>query len=410
MTKPPSRGGRPPRPSAPPERNVYRHPDAEKASPTPPPRPSPWQRAGESTAPRRGAAEESRGGRGTATPARDSRPPGRDFRERAASTTDSRPPGRDARPYGSARPAPRDRPAQGSDRSTTFDERPRPASPYTGRPPAREFRGERQQPAPPPPVEQAPSASEFDRDSQRRREVRIYGRAACLAVAHDRIGAIRKLYHSRQRAPELGALLARLAAERIGYRELDEEELSRVAGSQHHEGLVCDIVRLPTLSMSELREELESESGPQCLLALEGVGNPHNFGAILRSAVHFGVRAVLIPTQSTLTLGGAVYRVAEGAAERVEVVRYDDLAELKLPGYQLLGTTLAGDRQLYRDPLPARSVLLFGAEGAGLSRAALAQVNANYAIPGSGRVDSLNVAQAAAVVLGEWWRSAHAGG
>lgn len=373
MKKPPFKGGRPARPAAPAERGVYRHPDAEKASPTPPPKASPWQR---SDAPR-DSGERGRAG----PPARERSAPGAG--RPAYGGRGSTGPGRSERPaYGGART---ERPVYGERR-----ERPAP----------------RPQPEP---IAEADAdgtvASEFDRDGQRRREVRIYGRAACLAVAHDRIGAIRKLYHTRERAPELGGLLARLAAARIGYREIDSEEMARVAGSQHHEGLCCDILRLPALTLAELREELEAETGPACLLALEGVSNPHNFGAILRSAVHFGARAVLIPSGSTLTMAGAVYRVAEGAAERIDVIRYDDLSQLQLPGFSLVGTALGGARQLYRDPLPARSVLLFGAEGAGLSPAALAAVSANYAIPGSGRVDSLNVAQAVAVVLGEWWRS-----
>lgn len=375
MKKPPYKGGRPARPAAPAERGVYRHPEAEKASPTPAPKASPWQRHERTDAPTAGTRSDaaSRSER-PAQPGR--RPPDAERRERPLHGARSERP-----PYAGARS---ERPAAGEYRA-------RPAP----RPPSE-------------PIAEADAdgqvASEFDRDGQRRREVRIYGRAACLAVAHDRIGAIRKLYHTRERAPELGGLLARLAAARIGYREIDTEEMNRVAGSQHHEGLCCDILRLPPLTLTELREELEAETGPVCLLALEGVGNPHNFGAILRSAVHFGARAVLIPANSTLTMAGAVYRVAEGAAERIDVVRYETLDELALPGFTLVGTALGGARQLYRDALPTRAVLLFGAEGAGLSPQALAQVSANYAIPGSGRVDSLNVAQAVAVVLGEWWR------
>lgn len=364
MKKPPYKGGRPARPAAPAERGVYRHPEAEKASPTPAPKASPWQRRERTDAP---AARPDAASRSERPAAGGRRPPGEARHERP--------------PYAGAR----------SERPATGEYRARPAA----RPPSE-------------PIADADAdgqvPSEFDRDGQRRREVRIYGRAACLAVAHDRIGAIRKLYHTRERAPELGGLLARLAAARIGYREIDAEEMNRVAGSQHHEGLCCDILRLPPLTLTELREELEAETGPVCLLALEGVGNPHNFGAILRSAVHFGARAVLIPANSTLTMAGAVYRVAEGAAERIDVVRYETLDELALPGFTLVGTALGGARQLYRDALPTRAVLLFGAEGAGLSPQALAQVSANYAIPGSGRVDSLNVAQAVAVVLGEWWR------
>ena len=236
--------------------------------------------------------------------------------------------------------------------------------------------------------------------------MRIYGRAACLAVAEDRFEAIRKLYCTRQRARELSPLLARLAAARVGFNEVEDEDLERLTASQHHEGVACDVLRLEQPSLTELLDSLARQTGPACLVALAGVGNPHNFGAILRSAVHFGARAVLIPADSSLTLAGAVYRVAEGAAERVPVVRFPELAALKAAGFELIATSGVGECQLYREPLPARSIMLFGAEGAGLSANAMELADARYAIPGSGRVDSLNVAQAVAVVLGEWWRGA----
>ena len=249
------------------------------------------------------------------------------------------------------------------------------------------------------------NAAGFDRDAQRRREVRIFGRAACLAVGNDRPQAIRKIYYSRERSRELAPLLEKLAAARIGFREVADDDLSKLAASGHHEGIVCDVLRKEQPEFADLLTELSREPGPACLIALEGVGNPHNFGAILRSAVHFGIRAVLIPADSGLTLAGAVYRVAEGAAERIPVVRYEQLNALREHAFELIAAATAGERTLYEHALPTRSVLMFGAEGPGLDSAALKLADHRYAIPGSGLVDSLNVAQAVAVMSGEWWRT-----
>jgi len=254
------------------------------------------------------------------------------------------------------------------------------------------------------PDETATGEKIFDRDAQRRREVRIFGRSACLAVARDRASAIRKIYYARERSRELAPVLERLAAARVGFREVGNDDLSKLAASQHHEGIVCDLLRKPQPAFEELASDVSREIGPLCLIALEGVGNPHNFGAILRSVVHFGVRAVLIPEDSTLTLAGAVYRVAEGAAERVDIVRYRDVQQLRSLNLPLIAAATSGDQQLYRDGVPARAVMLFGAEGAGLSEGLLSQSDHRLQIPGTGKVDSLNVAQAVAVVLGEWWR------
>lgn len=242
------------------------------------------------------------------------------------------------------------------------------------------------------------------RQAQRRHELRIHGWAACLALAADRFGAIRKLWYTRRRAAELGPLLSKLAAAQIGYREVEEEELSRIAGSEHHEGICLDILRLPESTIDDLRERLAEEQGPVLLLALPGVGNPHNLGAILRSAAHFGALAVLLPADGSVSLSGAVYRTAEGAAERVEIVRYSDPQQLRLCGFTVLATAADGQRSLYAQPLPERTLLVLGAEGSGLDPQSRAVADAVLAIPGSGLVESLNVAQAATVLASEWWR------
>ncbi|MCJ1883105.1 23S rRNA (guanosine(2251)-2'-O)-methyltransferase RlmB, partial [Pseudomonas nitroreducens] len=91
------------------------------------------------------------------------------------------------------------------------------------------------------------------------------------------------------------------------------------AATTHHEGLVADVLRAPVVPLAQWLEDLGE--GPALALWLDGVGNPHNFGAILRSAAHFGVKALLLPAGSTLALSGAAARVAEGGAESVPLVQ-----------------------------------------------------------------------------------------
>ncbi len=398
---PPKRGPRPPKRDVAPrakEQNVYHHPDAQIKAPEKAPRYTPAR------APERSSPWNKPEG-GPPSRASSPRPSGERPANRYQGSSE-----RPATTGGAERPQNR---YQGSDRPTSA---PRGERPYAGARPERtrpepryEARSERPayaaRPAPIEPTAES-GIDEQEVHAQRKREVRIYGRAACLAVADDRFEAIRKLYVTRQRARELAPLLARLAAARVGFNEVEEADLERLTSSQHHEGVACDILRKEQPTLAELLSSLAHQDGPVCLVALDGVGNPHNFGAILRSAAHFGARAVLIPEDSTLTLAGAVYRVAEGAAERVAVVRFPDLAALEGYDLDLIAMTGQGERSLYRDALPARSIVLFGAEGAGLSPASLQTADARYAIPGSGRVDSLNVAQSVAVVLGEWWREA----
>lgn len=250
----------------------------------------------------------------------------------------------------------------------------------------------------------AAEAPAFDRRAQRQREVRIFGVAACAAVADDRFEAIRKVYVNRARAKSFGDLLARLAASRVGYNLIEDADLERLTASQHHEGIALDIERKAQPSLATLK--VAWQSAPRAVaLALVGVGNPHNVGAILRSAVHFGASAVLMQRAHAVNLSGAVYRVAEGAAERIAVTTFDDIGELRIADMPLLATTTSGERSLFSDALPPKAIVLIGAEGPGLPADVAALAQARLTIPGTGRVDSLNVAQAATLVLAEWWRS-----
>ena len=237
------------------------------------------------------------------------------------------------------------------------------------------------------------------------RELRLYGLNAVQAVFAKRPDAIRKLYLAQARIPQLQPLLKWCVAHRIGYRVVDDEdELRRLAASTHHEGVVADVLRVPPQSLAAWLRGLPE--GPCCALWLDGVGNPHNLGAILRSAAHFGVSALLLAKHSALALSGAAARVAEGGAEAVPLVRLgrDDnaIAQLRGAGFALVATVVRGGGDLFAASLPQRLVYVIGAEGEGMDAQFAAACDLRLSIPGSGAVESLNVAAATAVLLAQW--------
>lgn len=237
-------------------------------------------------------------------------------------------------------------------------------------------------------------------------EVRLFGLNAVRATFAARPGDLRKLWLLAERLGDMREVVAYCVANRRGYTVVDAGELERVAGTQHHEGVVMAVRRPEERALSTFLRDLPA--GPCQLLWLDGVGNPHNFGAILRSAAHFGVAAVLLPKDSPLALSGAAVRVAEGGAEAVPLVRLgrsDNAAQqLQGLGFQLLATVVRGGEDVYALPLPERCVWVLGAEGEGLDLALAAACSRRVGIPGSGRVESLNVASATAVLLAEWCR------
>jgi TrmH RNA methyltransferase len=239
-----------------------------------------------------------------------------------------------------------------------------------------------------------------------RQELRYYGLNAVQAVFAQRPEAIRKLYLAESRIPQLQPLLSWCVKNRIGYRVVEEADLGKLAASSHHEGVVADVLRVEPLGLSAWLQSLPA--GPALAIWLDGVGNPHNFGAILRSAAHFGVGAILQPQDSTLAVSGAAARVAEGGAEKVPLVRLHErdsaLAALHEAGFALAATVVRGGKDVFSTPLPQRLVYVLGAEGEGMDESLAAACDLRLSIPGTGAVESLNVAAATAVFLAQWRR------
>jgi TrmH RNA methyltransferase len=257
----------------------------------------------------------------------------------------------------------------------------------------------------PHPKHEGDAGHQLARD-HRHAEVRLYGLNAVQAVFARRPQAIRKLYLAGDRVPQLQPLLKWCVSHRVGYRVVEDIDLQKLAASSHHEGVVADVLREEPQALTTWLRELPD--GPQCALWLDGVGNPHNLGAILRSAAHFGVGAILLPKHSTLALSGAAARVAEGGAESVPFVRLgredNAIAQLHGAGFKLAATVVRGGVDVFRQQLPQRLVYVMGAEGEGMDESLAATCDVRVSIPGSGAVESLNVAAATAVLLAEWIR------
>lgn len=237
-------------------------------------------------------------------------------------------------------------------------------------------------------------------------EERVYGLHAALAVFRHRRQDIRRVYIDETRVKAVGTLLRWCAKQRVAYHVVGPENLERVTRSTHHEG-ICLLARIPKApSLDELLAQLAA-AGPQRLLLLEDVRDPHNVGAILRTAAHFGVRGALLVGE-TAPRSAALLRTAEGGAEEVQLIAVRSvgsaLTKLTQAGYTLLATTSHTQRSLYDTTLPERVCVMLGSERDGVSQPLLARAGAVVAIPGTGAVESLNVATAAAVVLAELWR------
>jgi TrmH RNA methyltransferase len=287
--------------------------------------------------------------------------------------------------------------------------RPRTRFPSSGDRRSAEVSGPPNPHAPPLSRKQAPSSGVPAVEGLR--ELRLYGLNACLAAFAKRPGDLRKVYLDDARIAVLKPVLVWCVRHRLGYRIVEDADLEKLTGSRHHEGVCFEMLRTPPLDLATLIAAEPRAPAASLLLWLDGVGNPHNLGALLRSAAHFGVGGVIVPASSVLDVSGAAARVAEGAAEHVALARAPDGARardaLRAAGYALAATVPRDGANLYETKLPPRLVAIFGAEREGMSDALIESADLRLAIPGTGAIESLNVAATVAVVLGEWWRQRH---
>lgn len=193
---------------------------------------------------------------------------------------------------------------------------------------------------------------------------------------------------------------AKVPVRRVSRRELDE----LVAGVSH-QGVVAETGAAPSLGEKELPAFLQALDGGAFLLVLDGVQDPHNLGACLRSANAAGVDAVIIPRDRSAPLNATARKVACGAAESLPVIRVTNLARtlrfLREAGVWIYGATGDAQSSLYETDLCGPLALVLGGEGRGLRRLTREHCDALLSIPMAGSISSLNVSVAAGVFLFE---------
>jgi RNA methyltransferase, TrmH family len=253
----------------------------------------------------------------------------------------------------------------------------------------------------PPPTRRAEAAPAIPGPPHQRRLLRICGLAAVRALFARAPERVERLFFVPHLAPELGAFCAVLAAARRPYREIDAAALARIGGTVLHGGIVA-VARPQPLGILNPEAPLRWARDGRPILVLDGVGNPHNLGAIARSAAFFGLeRVVLIDRPEQALPSDASYRIAEGGFEHLCLYQAPLLAAFAAlrRAYRIVGTAAGGREPVLEWRGERPPALVLGNEETGLDRATLAACDTVATIPGCGRVQSLNVAAAAAILL-----------
>ncbi|MDH4125095.1 MAG: 23S rRNA (guanosine(2251)-2'-O)-methyltransferase RlmB [Gammaproteobacteria bacterium] len=209
--------------------------------------------------------------------------------------------------------------------------------------------------------------------------------------------------------PRVEALISEANSRGIEIQPANRARLQQISGEARHQGIVAEVRRNSLLDEAGLRtlveERLGAEDGQLLLLMLDGVQDPHNLGACLRTANAAGVDAVIVPRHGAATLGPTVSKVAAGAAEQITFAQVANLGRvlgwLADYGVGVVGTSDKAPQSLYDAELGRPLVLVMGQEESGLGKGVMARCDTLVSLPMAGAVSSLNVSVAAGICLYE---------
>ena len=234
---------------------------------------------------------------------------------------------------------------------------------------------------------------------------KIYGVHAVEALLRHHPKRVKQIWLAEGRNDPRVQTLIELANEnRVQVGQAERREMDAwVEGV--HQGVVADVSPSQVWGEAMLDELLDRTDGAPLLLVLDGVTDPHNLGACLRSADAAGALAVIVPKDKSATLTPTVRKVACGAAEVIPLVAVTNLArtleKLKQRGLWVVGTAGEAEQSLYQQDMTGPTILIMGAEGSGMRRLTRDLCDYLVRLPMAGSVSSLNVSVATGVCLFE---------
>ncbi len=237
----------------------------------------------------------------------------------------------------------------------------------------------------------------------------IYGRHSVLAALEtqhplNRVWILSKLRYD----PRFHTLLSQAKATGTVIDEVEFDRLNQLTRFANHQGIVAQVTPYKYLELGELLEKAMAACQHPVLIAADGITDPHNLGAIIRTAEAIGAQGLIIPQRRAVGVTSTVAKVAAGALESFAISRVVNLAQaledLKQAGFWIYGTAAGDEKPLHTVKFDAASVIVIGAEGDGLSVLTQKCCDVLISIPIAGRTPSFNASVATGMILYEIFR------
>ena len=233
----------------------------------------------------------------------------------------------------------------------------------------------------------------------------IYGRNAVTEAIKSGMAINKILIASGEISGSLKAIIGLAKANHIVYQFVDRNKLNELSGGKNHQGVLLFAAAGKYCEIDDLLAKGKEAGEPPFLLLLDEIQDPHNFGAIIRTADAVGVHGIIIPKRRSVPLTGTVAKTSAGASAHVPIARVSNLAAaidtLKEAGLWIAGTDLSGSIPFYAADFRGPIGIVIGSEGNGMGPLIARKCDFIVTIPMRGAVSSLNASVAAGVVLYE---------
>lgn len=236
----------------------------------------------------------------------------------------------------------------------------------------------------------------------------IFGKNPIEEILMSKPSLVVRVY-ARENIPEfeLSVLLPYLKKHKISFVKVPEKKLDQLVGGVSHQGFVAEIKEFPMQDLDTVLSKIDMENNP-AFLVLDEIQDPHNYGAIIRSAAAAGVQGVIVSKNNQASITGTVFKTSAGSLARVPIILVSNIAttllQLKEKGFWVAGLAMEGDTSYWKQELTGPMVFVVGNEGRGLRDLTKKRCDHILSIPMEEGVESLNVSVSAALLLYEWKR------
>lgn len=235
-------------------------------------------------------------------------------------------------------------------------------------------------------------------------EDKIFGRNPVLEAVKAGRAIDKILVRKGKYDGSIGVIIKKAKAQGIVVQETDVKRLDEISDGQNHQGVVAYVNEYGYVTINDILKRAHDKNEPPFVIICDRITDPHNLGAILRTANCAGAHGLIIPKRNAASLNAAAVKTAAGAAEYTGVARVTNISSaieaLKKEGLWICAADMDG-QEMYKADLKGAIGIVIGSEGEGISRLVKEHCDFTVSIPMSGQINSLNASVAAGVIMYE---------